>query len=1256
MALDRWLRISAARAVLCASFVFVLFRSPVTAATLYWDGNGATAGAGTNPSGIWGTSPFWSPDFTGSVATSNTTTTSLDKVSFTSVSGTSWPTGDYAITVNGTQFANYVQIWVGSPTFSGGTIALSSNVASYGAFAAGVSTGGGNATINSNVSILGEVLLSITAGKVLTLQTGTFTRLPGAELKVSGAGTVVSTMAGLTANKGQTGIIGPWANFDFTTSTTSARYATFSGSTIVPYTGTPAATAAALVDTTGLVNYDLAAPGGNIAGPVSANTIRYTGAAGTTSLAATSFSVNGLMNATVNQWTITGNRLTIGNDRELVVNPTSARIIVSGVIEDNAAGPSGLTKVGAGSLLISGANTYTGPTIISCGTFQLGSNATGSLSTASALINNGALHFTRTNTLTQGIDFANVISGEGSVAQTTTGTTVLTGMNTYTGPTEFRSGKISVSFIGNGGVAGNLGAASSAAANLLFTGGTLRYTGPDASTNRNFYGNDGTIEVTTNNLTLAGSGSELYGFNKTGAGTLTLAGSNSFTGSTTVKAGTLVLDYTARNSNLLSFTGLTLSGGTLQIDRATGASGTFVESLSSISVSGLTNITRGDGSLAVLKAGITRSPGGVVNFGGPGFVFVNNDNVNGIIGPWATVGGADYAVNSRPYIGDNEGPIVAYTGYFDLTRRTSGVTAIPDNSALNLRIVEGTGAAGTIMLSSETTTIQTLNQSSAGGAGPSFIDTAGKTLAVRGILVGRDAGGLTIGTSPGSGVLKSSVAGGELLIQHYGGSLLVINAVISGGFSDVTFAGPGKTLLTGTNTFSGMTRILGGTLQLGDDSSNGVLSNTYEVMNNGTLEIHNASAVSNSNLISGSGDFVKSGAGTLTLTRASTYTGTTTVSEGTLRLGDGVNNYALSSPRLINHGILSLDSPSFQNLSYAGNISGTGGLIKTGSGYYGLTGEITYTGGTTIASGTLAIGGTATAGLFNSDVLNNGALMLSRQVDSSYSGAITGTGTLTLSLPTNATLIFSGTNISPGKTTIFGGTVVIFASFLGDTTVTSGTLKLGSEGTGQFVVPSGRVLTNNATVLGSVLARGEITGRGVFTGPVTVGDEVMGGTLRPTATDTTTRLTAQQSLTLNGGSMWALTLSGDALYSRVAADSITLNSAVTLSATLGTGYDPLGSGKLFFIGDLTGANAVNGIFANPTEKLSFGDLFGGATYDVLTLAGEQFAISYTGDAGTQAFDVPGGHDIVLKAVPEPGSAAMLFIGVGAFLTRRPRRK
>jgi autotransporter-associated beta strand protein len=140
--------------------------------------------------------------------------------------------------------------------------------------------------------------------------------------------------------------------------------------------------------------------------------------------------------------------------------------------------------------------------------------------------------------------YAAVISGSGGLVVSGSGAQVFAGLNTYTGVTTLSGGILSIDSLANGGLASELGAASSASSNLVFAGGTLLYTGTAAASTDRGLTLSGTTNGTINvpnavNLTLSGPIVGTGGFTETGYGTIVLSGTNTFTGKTTVTSGIL---------------------------------------------------------------------------------------------------------------------------------------------------------------------------------------------------------------------------------------------------------------------------------------------------------------------------------------------------------------------------------------------------------------------------------------------------------------------------------------------------------------------------------------------------------------------------------------------------------------------------------------------------------------------------------------------------------------------------------------------
>jgi len=252
------------RSFVIASSALLCIASAEAQSTLYWDANGSTAGSGDTPAGTWGTDNFWNTDSAGGAGTFSTATTSTSNLFFSAGTDAVNP---YTVGLGaGTREARLVTFEDGTATLNNGTLSLGNQ----GGITVTANTVTG-ATISSGLTISGAQTFNVAASRILTLNTGTFTRNAGATLNVANTGTVTTTMTGLDSASLVNGIIGPWASFG---SGASTRYATIDGSNnIVGLTGTAAATAAGVTSATGTVNYDVAAVG-TLGGGANINTLR----------------------------------------------------------------------------------------------------------------------------------------------------------------------------------------------------------------------------------------------------------------------------------------------------------------------------------------------------------------------------------------------------------------------------------------------------------------------------------------------------------------------------------------------------------------------------------------------------------------------------------------------------------------------------------------------------------------------------------------------------------------------------------------------------------------------------------------------------------------------------------------------------------------------------------------------------------------------------------------------------------------------
>jgi outer membrane autotransporter protein len=341
----------------------------------------------------------------------------------------------------------------------------------------------------------------------------------------------------------------------------------------------------------------------------------------------------------------------------------------------------------------------------------------------------------------------------------------------------------------------------------------------------------------------------------------------------------------------------------------------------------------------------------------------------------------------------------------------------------------------------------------------------------RGITINSGAGLTTINSNLQLGALSQAIT-----VNNAAG--LVINGVVD-GTNGLIKAGAGQLMLTAAETYTGATLITAGTLQLGNGITAGssiALSGPVTVDKGAVLALDLASgetfanAISASGLvatiasgenivsgvISGTGALTQSGTGLTILTGANTYTGTTSVLQGTLQIGnDGTSGSFLGN--VTDDAALVFDRSD--NVTFAGTIAGTGSVAQSGSGKLILSAANTYGGGTNFNAGILSVASDGNLG-GGPLTFNGGTLEATGSVTSSKTATLnTRGGTFLADAGTSSTL--SGVISGPGSLTKDGlGEVILTGTntYSGGTILSHGVLTVGGSqalGTGNMVVNGG---------------------------------------------------------------------------------------------------------------------------------------------------------------------------------------------------------
>ena len=967
------------------------------------------------------------------------------------------------------------QILTGANDFSGGTNFAAGGivVGNDSAFGRGGITVNGNAQLDNSASVSLANSINVTGGATLSVNGSNGLTLGG----------VISGGGGLTKNGAATLMLGG-SN-------------TYTGGTTIN-SGTLMITSGGALASTGAMNLAGAGAALDISAAVSSQSIgELTGAAGTSiAMGANSLTLGGAANATFGG--------TIG-------------------------GMGGITKTGWGTQTLTGANTYTGGTTINAGTLALGAGgalATGGFvnlgaagadfdisaagsQTIGALsgvagtrvtLGPGTLSFGDATSRT----FAGAISGAGSIVKQGSGRQVFNGISTYAGLTSVMAGSLiigdtrgtSASIAGNVtvGAGATIGGHGRIGGDLTLASGS--HLSPGASI--------GTLTV-DGNLTI-GQGSQLdFEFGAPGINFATFGQSDSVSvrGDLTVNASVLnVINGGGMGPglyNLFSYGGaLSFNGGGFFPP-----AGSAIQILTGTKQINLVNMT----------------PGVELNFW----------NANGLAGPSQMGGGSGtWSVANANWTdsqGSFTGPMTPQPG-FAIFGGASGTVTVDDN-------------AGTV-----------------GALGMQFASDGYRL-----------DGDILILQSQSATMPEIRVGDGSAASANW---TATIDTVIA-GIDGITKTGAGTLVLNASNLYSGGTRISAGTLSVSNDSNMSFINGGL-ILDGGTLRITGtgfsqtarsvtmtgngggfdiadaAARFTVSQALSGSGALVKSGDGTLVLSGANSYSGGTLVSGGTLQ-GDA----ASLQGNITNNARLVFDQQS--DGTFAGDLSGTGAFVKSGSGTLVLSGASSYSGGTLVSGGTL-LGDTAS---LQGNITNNAQLVFDQQSNGIFTGSLSGSGSLVKQ--GSGMLVFNGNG----------------AGFAGSTVVENGMLKVGDAD------PSAAVLGGDVTIG----TGGTLRGHGVILGSVT-----NQGILRP------------------GGSVGTLTINGNLVQ--------TANSVLQIDTTpageagkLVVGGSAQLAGGLSIIGEngswspqtnytiLTSAGGISGTFANIDSNLAF--LTPSLTYGATTI-------------------------------------------------------
>jgi autotransporter-associated beta strand protein len=789
------------------------------------------------------------------------------------------------------------------------------------------------------------------------------------------------------------------------------------------------------------------------------------------------------------------------------------------------------------------------------------------------------------------------------------------------------------------------GSAGFDAASRLLVGGNIVNDSTSAQTINMALGFDAarTIDAAAGNMTFGGTISNGVGLIFTGASNNTVSGVVSGAG-TVAKTGTGTLFLNGANT----YTGATtISNGVVQLGNATGLGatngGTTVVSGATLDLNG-----QAVGAEALSLAG--------TGVGGNGALINSSASASSLSGAVTLTGDSTVGTTGNMTLSGAVG------GAFSLTKIGAATLTLSASNAYSGGTVINAGAVMAGNNNSFGTGAITIN---GGGIGSTNSRTIANNLVAGGDFFmggstttyggGFDLGGATrTVTFSNTATFNGVIANGGLTISA-GGLGTDITLAASNTYTGVTTINGGDVILSGAGALSGSSAVnitaSAGNARFdisgitADSTTIGSLAAASSA--NATVNLGGKTLIAGGDntsttfggVISNTGSFVKTGTGTMTLTRASTYTGATVISNGELALtgaGDLASASALNlagatarfdisgktaagetnaSLAGVAGSIVNLGSNNLTvggdntSTTFAGILTNTGSLTKTGTGTMTLSGANTFSGGSTLSAGVLRVNSTG--------ALGTGALT---QVDGASTLQVNAGGTITNNMSVynvefvNGGNTLSGTitqnnttyDVNAGETNTISGFVTgaggveligggqlnltgTTNNYTGNTVISNGTLQISTLANSNTVSSIG--VNNNITLAGTAnstnansatTAAIDYTGGNVTTDRTFVVNEG-GGTINMTSSSTEMTLTGSASgsgkLIVGEGT---LILNG--ATNAFAPGSIQVDSGATLQLAANNQ-----------INDTTGLILNGGTFRTGTSTTGFSDTLGTLT-------------------------------------------------------------